>query len=81
MYYWHKPKQRLAWLGNKTSACFLDIVLETACMDVGYHGISVFFYLSAAVLLANVTISKLGQGKVYQLDIAAVVKAFIVTLL
>ncbi|XDV43127.1 hypothetical protein PO909_011657 [Leuciscus waleckii] len=50
-------------------------------LDVGYHGIAAFFYLSAAVLLANVKISKQGQGKVYQLDIAAVVMAFIVTLL
>ncbi|XP_026141384.1 myelin and lymphocyte protein [Carassius auratus] len=63
-------------------------------LDVGYHSFSVFFYLSAAVLLANVTIGKQGLDKLYQLDIAAVilckkhhnttvrqVMAFIVTLL
>ncbi|XP_016119114.1 myelin and lymphocyte protein-like [Sinocyclocheilus grahami] len=50
-------------------------------LDVGYHAFSPFFYLSAAVLLANVTIRKQGVDKVYQLDIAAVVMAFIVTLL
>uniref|UniRef100_A0A672K6M6 Myelin and lymphocyte protein n=1 Tax=Sinocyclocheilus grahami TaxID=75366 RepID=A0A672K6M6_SINGR len=41
-------------------------------LDVGYHAFSPFFYLSAAVLLANVTIRKQGVDKVYQLDIAAV---------
>ncbi|XP_018931145.1 myelin and lymphocyte protein-like [Cyprinus carpio] len=50
-------------------------------LDVGYHTFSAFFYLSAAVLLANVTIGKQGVDKVYQLDIAAVVMVFIVTLL
>ncbi|KTG06317.1 hypothetical protein cypCar_00006238 [Cyprinus carpio] len=42
--------------------------------DVGYHSISAFFYLSAAVLLANVTIRYQGVDKVYQPDIATVVK-------
>uniref|UniRef100_A0A672K2K3 Myelin and lymphocyte protein n=1 Tax=Sinocyclocheilus grahami TaxID=75366 RepID=A0A672K2K3_SINGR len=45
-------------------------------LDVGYHAFSPFFYLSAAVLLANVTIRKQGVDKVYQLDIAAVVRLF-----
>ncbi|XP_016319083.1 myelin and lymphocyte protein-like [Sinocyclocheilus anshuiensis] len=49
-------------------------------LDVGYLAFSAFFYLSAAVLLANVTIIN-QVDKVYQLDIAAVVMAFIVTLL
>uniref|UniRef100_A0A8C1WAD1 Mal, T cell differentiation protein b n=1 Tax=Cyprinus carpio TaxID=7962 RepID=A0A8C1WAD1_CYPCA len=45
----------------------------TQTKDVGYHSISAFFYLSAAVLLANVTIRYQGVDKVYQPDIATVV--------
>uniref|UniRef100_A0A8C2FFX4 Myelin and lymphocyte protein n=1 Tax=Cyprinus carpio TaxID=7962 RepID=A0A8C2FFX4_CYPCA len=33
-------------------------------LDVGYHTFSAFFYLSAAVLLANVTIGKQGVDKI-----------------
>uniref|UniRef100_A0A8C9Z2V2 Mal, T cell differentiation protein n=1 Tax=Sander lucioperca TaxID=283035 RepID=A0A8C9Z2V2_SANLU len=46
-----------------------------AAADFAYHGIAAFFYLSAAVSLAKVTLD-LNNGtssKNYQLDIAAVV--------
>ncbi|XP_051579570.1 myelin and lymphocyte protein-like [Myxocyprinus asiaticus] len=58
-------------------------------LDVGYHAFAAFLYLSASVLLAYFTIiSKetiyiyyVLDLKTYQLDIAAVVMAFITTLL
>ncbi|KAI7805124.1 myelin and lymphocyte protein-like [Triplophysa rosa] len=56
-------------------------------LDVGYHATAALFYLSASVLLALVTItsrvSPLASGffKIYQILIAAVVMAFITTLL
>ncbi|KAK9959739.1 hypothetical protein ABG768_009841 [Culter alburnus] len=88
------PRNPLGWVMFVSLFCFLITTLwffifitginQSSIwpgLDVGYHAISAFFYLSAAVLLANVTITKQGQDKVYQLDIAAVVMAFIVTLL
>uniref|UniRef100_A0A8D0D2I7 Mal, T cell differentiation protein n=1 Tax=Sander lucioperca TaxID=283035 RepID=A0A8D0D2I7_SANLU len=51
--------------------------------DFAYHGIAAFFYLSAAVSLAKVTLD-LNNGtssKNYQLDIAAVVFSYVATLL
>ncbi|KAL1257780.1 hypothetical protein QQF64_011024 [Cirrhinus molitorella] len=50
-------------------------------LDVGYHAIGASFYLSAAVLLANVTIKNQETFRNYRTDIAAVVMAFIATLL
>ncbi|XP_072545002.1 myelin and lymphocyte protein-like [Salminus brasiliensis] len=59
-------------------------------LDAAYHFIAVVFYLSASVLLANVTIGiralyNLSPAadlfKIYQEDIAAVVMAFMATLL
>lgn len=58
-------------------AIFLLIyVLIYVCVqDFAYHGLAAFFYLSAAVALANITFkNKLGQLKIYQIDIAAVVR-------
>ncbi|XP_041722503.1 myelin and lymphocyte protein [Coregonus clupeaformis] len=54
-------------------------------LDVAYHALAAFFYLSAAVVQANVTLG-LQQFttvffKEYQLDIAAVVMCYLVTLL
>ncbi|XP_031153011.1 myelin and lymphocyte protein-like [Sander lucioperca] len=54
-----------------------------AAADFAYHGIAAFFYLSAAVSLAKVTLD-LNNGtssKNYQLDIAAVVFSYVATLL
>ncbi|XP_052001021.1 myelin and lymphocyte protein-like [Xyrauchen texanus] len=58
-------------------------------LDFGYHAFAAFLYLSASVLLAYVTIgikeltliTDLFSIKIYKLDIAAVVMAFITTLL
>ncbi|KAK2878857.1 hypothetical protein Q8A67_019648 [Cirrhinus molitorella] len=41
-------------------------------LDVGYHAIGASFYLSAAVLLANVTIKNQETFRNYRTDIAAV---------
>lgn len=45
--------------------------------DFAYHGLAAFFYLSAAVILAYVTLLRRINGpfKVYQIDIAAVVRS------
>eukprot|EP00079_Xenopus_tropicalis_P012860 XP_002940384.3 PREDICTED: myelin and lymphocyte protein [Xenopus tropicalis] len=50
-------------------------------MDAVYHCIAVLFYLSAAVLQANATITTKNSQKIYQENIAATVFAFIATLL
>ncbi|XP_051503157.1 mal, T cell differentiation protein b isoform X2 [Myxocyprinus asiaticus] len=55
-------------------------------LDAGYHAFAAFFYLSAAVLLAYITIFLNALPytdvlKMYKLDIAAVVMAFVTTLL
>ncbi|XP_014010450.2 myelin and lymphocyte protein [Salmo salar] len=54
-------------------------------LDVVYHSLAAFFYLSAAVVQAYVTISLKSFTstffKEYQLDIAAVVMCYVVTLL
>ncbi|XP_048047083.1 mal, T cell differentiation protein b [Megalobrama amblycephala] len=59
-----------------------------ATADFIYHLIAVTFYLSASVILANVTIgmktltaANIYPFKYYQIDIAAVVFSFIATLL
>ncbi|XP_018550819.1 myelin and lymphocyte protein [Lates calcarifer] len=53
-----------------------------AAADFAYHGLAAFFYLSAGVDLAFITIGKKGQEfRIYQIDIAAVVFAFLAILL
>ncbi|XP_078129547.1 myelin and lymphocyte protein-like isoform X2 [Sander vitreus] len=53
-----------------------------AAADFAYHGLAVLFYLSAGVDLAYITLmKKSGELRIYQIDIAAVVFAFLATLL
>ncbi|XP_030015429.1 myelin and lymphocyte protein-like [Sphaeramia orbicularis] len=57
-----------------------------AAADFAYHGLAAFFYLSASVSLARVTIEKQVNSthvnfQVYQLDISAVVFSYVATLL
>ncbi|XP_038593748.1 myelin and lymphocyte protein-like [Micropterus salmoides] len=54
-----------------------------AAADFAYHGLAAFFYLSAGVALANITINEKQSDtfKNYQIDIAAVVFAYLATLL
>ncbi|XP_032397264.1 myelin and lymphocyte protein [Etheostoma spectabile] len=53
-----------------------------AAVDLAYHGLAVLFYLSAGVDLAYITLmKKSGELRIYQIDIAAVVFAFLATLL
>lgn len=53
-----------------------------AAADFAYHGLAAFFYLSAGVALANITINEKTTDtfKNYQIDIAAVVFAYLATL-
>ncbi|XP_026209744.1 myelin and lymphocyte protein-like [Anabas testudineus] len=54
-----------------------------AAADVAYHALAAFFYLSAGVALAYITLGKrdiLDQSRIYKIDIAAVVFAFVATL-
>ncbi|XP_047459609.1 myelin and lymphocyte protein-like [Mugil cephalus] len=54
-----------------------------AAADIAYHGLAAFFYLSAGVILAYITMVNKNKlpFKNYQIDIAAVVFAFLATLL
>ncbi|XP_076026832.1 myelin and lymphocyte protein-like [Genypterus blacodes] len=54
-----------------------------AAADFIYHGIAAFFYLSASVALAKVTmdIDKTTNTRNYKLDISAVVFSYVATLL
>ncbi|XP_035027708.1 myelin and lymphocyte protein [Hippoglossus stenolepis] len=58
-----------------------------AAADFAYHGLAAFFYLSAGVDLAFITFlqevksTNLVEFRIYQTDIAAVVFAFLATLL
>ncbi|XP_029632455.1 myelin and lymphocyte protein [Salmo trutta] len=53
-----------------------------ATADFAYHGIAAFFYLSASVALAKVTLDKKsGDLFNYRLDISAVVFSYVATLL
>ncbi|XP_054607726.2 myelin and lymphocyte protein-like [Nothobranchius furzeri] len=56
-----------------------------AAADFIYHGIAAFFYLSASVALARVTLDLRGSNakgiKDYKLDISAVVFSYVATLL
>ncbi|KAI4833174.1 hypothetical protein KUCAC02_016088 [Chaenocephalus aceratus] len=62
------------------SLCFLKNVL-----DVAYHGIAAFSYLSASVALAKVTLEIKEttplNSQNYKLDISAVVFSYVATLL
>ncbi|XP_034093822.1 myelin and lymphocyte protein-like [Gymnodraco acuticeps] len=58
-------------------ADFIDLL-----QDFVYHGLAAFFYLSAGVDLAYITfLVKPLNSRIYHIDIAAVVFAFIATLL
>ncbi|XP_073484161.1 myelin and lymphocyte protein-like isoform X2 [Aquarana catesbeiana] len=50
-------------------------------IDAFYHFIAAMFYLSASVLQAYTTIDLVGFGEIYQENIAAVVFAYIATVL
>ncbi|AWP14539.1 putative myelin and lymphocyte protein-like [Scophthalmus maximus] len=53
-----------------------------AAVDFAYHGVAAMFYLSAGVDLAIVTMArKVGEARIYHIDIAAVVFAFVAILL
>ncbi|XP_068178707.1 myelin and lymphocyte protein-like isoform X4 [Antennarius striatus] len=53
-----------------------------AAADFLFHGVAAFFYLSASVSLAKVTLDlEDGTFRSYQLDIAAVVFSYVATLL
>ncbi|XP_035518828.1 myelin and lymphocyte protein-like [Morone saxatilis] len=54
-----------------------------AAADFAYHGLAAFFYLSAGVDMAYITFQKKSAGdfRIYQIDIAAVVFAYVATLL
>ncbi|XP_010773057.1 myelin and lymphocyte protein-like, partial [Notothenia coriiceps] len=53
-----------------------------AAADFAYHGLAAFFYLSAGVDLAYTTfLVKSLNSRIYHIDIAAVVFAFVATLL
>ncbi len=50
-------------------------VFVVCVQDFAYHGLAAFFYLSAGVILAYITIlQKYGVAKTYRIDIAAVVR-------
>ncbi|KAG8444092.1 hypothetical protein GDO86_009324 [Hymenochirus boettgeri] len=50
-------------------------------VDTVYHCIAALFYLSAAVLQPYATILLLGLGRIYQINVAATVFAFVATAL
>ncbi|KAM3606563.1 uncharacterized protein V6R79_018791 [Siganus canaliculatus] len=54
-----------------------------AAADFAYHGLAAFFYLSAGVALAYITFQKktTAELRIYQIDIAAVVFAYVAMLL
>ncbi|XP_062244411.1 myelin and lymphocyte protein-like [Platichthys flesus] len=54
-----------------------------AAADFAYHGVAAFFYLSASVALAKVTLEKKAESNPqnYRLDISAVVFSYVATLL
>ncbi|XP_028983668.1 myelin and lymphocyte protein-like [Betta splendens] len=53
-----------------------------AAVDVAYHALAAFFYLSAGVALAYITVlqGSFQNLKIHRIDIAAVVFAFVATL-
>ncbi|KAI3363399.1 hypothetical protein L3Q82_012020 [Scortum barcoo] len=54
-----------------------------AAADFAYHGLAAIFYLSAGVALAYITLENKNSKsfRIYQIDIAAVVFAYLATLL
>uniref|UniRef100_A0A3Q3W0T2 MARVEL domain-containing protein n=1 Tax=Mola mola TaxID=94237 RepID=A0A3Q3W0T2_MOLML len=90
------PPNPLGWVMFVSVFCFVMTFLwliifaagghknssSWAAADFAYHGLAAFFYLSAAVALAYITFwSKFGPIKTYKIDIAAVVFAYVTTLL
>ncbi|XP_029691201.1 myelin and lymphocyte protein [Takifugu rubripes] len=91
------PPNPLGWVMFVSVFCFVMtflwmIIFMAGChknssgwaaADFAYHGLATFFYLSAAVILAYITLLRksVGPFKVYQIDIAAVVFAYVATLL
>ncbi|XP_060943824.1 mal, T cell differentiation protein b [Limanda limanda] len=95
------PENPLGWVMFVSVFCFVFTTLwffificganqssVWPSLDVGYHFVAAVFYLSASVLLANITVlrGKLSvlspaELKFYRLDISAVVMSFVATLL
>ncbi|XP_054655019.1 myelin and lymphocyte protein-like [Dunckerocampus dactyliophorus] len=91
-----EPPNPLGWVMFVSIFCFVMtllwmLIFATGChksgsgwaaADFAYHAVATLFYLSAAVDLAYITfLMKLGQFRIYQIDIAAVVFAYMATLL
>ncbi|XP_061087213.1 myelin and lymphocyte protein-like [Conger conger] len=90
------PDNPLGWVMFVSVFCFFFTTLllllslcganqSSVCgkLDVAYHALAAFFYLSASVALASVTIalqSDPANFKSYQEDIAAVVMSYVATL-
>ncbi|XP_028324939.1 myelin and lymphocyte protein-like [Gouania willdenowi] len=90
------PTNPLGWVMFVSVFCFVMtflwmIIFAAGChknsygwaaADFAYHGLAVIFYLSAGVALAYITLlRKIAPDKIYKIDIAAVVFAFLATLL
>ncbi|TWW78372.1 myelin and lymphocyte protein-like [Takifugu flavidus] len=91
------PPNPLGWVMFVSVFCFVMtflwmIIFMAGChknssgwaaADFAYHGLAAFFYLSAAVILAYITLLRKSVSpiKVYQIDIAAVVFAYVATFL
>ncbi|TNM99488.1 hypothetical protein fugu_012521 [Takifugu bimaculatus] len=85
------PPNPLGWVMFVSVFCFVMtflwmIIFMAGChknssgwaaADFAYHGLAAFFYLSAAVILAYITLLRKSVSplKVYQIDIAAVVRS------
>ncbi|XP_023132548.1 myelin and lymphocyte protein-like [Amphiprion ocellaris] len=90
------PENPLGWVMFVSVFCFVMTFLWMiifaagghrsssgwAAADFAYHGLAAFFYLSAGVDLAFITLGKKdGDLRIYRIDISAVVFCFIATLL
>ncbi|XP_008290229.1 myelin and lymphocyte protein-like [Stegastes partitus] len=91
------PPNPLGWVMFVSVFCFVMTFLWTsifgagghrnssgwAAADFAYHGLAAFFYLSAGVDLAYMTVLSKDTKtlKIYRIDIAAVVFCFLATLL
>ncbi|XP_058507900.1 myelin and lymphocyte protein-like [Solea solea] len=92
-----EPQNPLGWVMFVSVFCFVMTFLwliifmagchrnssRWAAADFAYHGLAAFFYLSAGVILAYITIviKSTGLVKIYRTYISAVVFAFLATLL
>ncbi|XP_076016477.1 myelin and lymphocyte protein-like [Genypterus blacodes] len=91
-----EPPNPLGWVMFVSVFCFVMTLLWIiifflgghknssgwAAADFAYHGLAALFYLSAAVDLAFITfLKKGGPLRIYRIDIAAVVFAYLATLL